>query len=122
MKAFLSWAGVFGYAALIFYLSSQSRPAPFLGTLEKYHIDFLIHGVEYAIFAVLILNAEYVSFPKSPRQVLFWAAVVAGMLYGASDEWHQSFVPMRDSNVVDWLADSIGVLLGSLFYARNQSL
>jgi MYXO-CTERM domain-containing protein len=28
--------------------------------------------------------------------------------YGASDEVHQSFVPGRDSDVLDWRADTIG--------------
>ncbi len=122
VKAILAWTGTLGYAGLIFYLSSESHPAPFLGPLEKYHIDFLIHGVEYALFGILLSNSLGISFPKSPRQILFWAAVILGALYGASDEWHQSFVPMRDSSAVDWLADTIGVILGSYFYARNQSL
>ena len=29
-------------------------------------------------------------------------------LYGASDEWHQSFVPGRDADILDWLADTLG--------------
>ena len=40
------------------------------------------------------------------------ALIVAGALYGATDEWHQSFVPGRDASVLDWLADLCGVTLG----------
>jgi VanZ family protein len=33
-------------------------------------------------------------------------------LYGASDEWHQSFVPGRYPAVSDWLADAAGIVIG----------
>ena len=34
-------------------------------------------------------------------------------LYGATDEFHQSFVPGRDSDVLDWVADTLGAALGA---------
>ena len=36
---------------------------------------------------------------------------VIGVLYGLSDEIHQSFVPNRECTLSDFLADAIGVLL-----------
>jgi VanZ family protein len=33
-------------------------------------------------------------------------------LYGASDEWHQSFVVGRSSDILDWLADTSGASAG----------
>ena len=44
-------------------------------------------------------------------------AVVATTMYGASDEWHQSFVPLRDSNIRDWLTDILGGALGAGLFA-----
>lgn len=42
------------------------------------------------------------------------------LLYGVSDEWHQSFVAGRDASVFDWLADTAGaILLVSLLYKRG---
>ena len=32
-------------------------------------------------------------------------------LYGLSDEWHQSFVVGRESDVTDWFADTSGSVL-----------
>lgn len=29
-------------------------------------------------------------------------------LYGLSDEWHQSFVPDREADFLDWVADTLG--------------
>jgi VanZ family protein len=31
--------------------------------------------------------------------------------YGFSDEFHQYFVPNRDANFYDWIADVVGVVL-----------
>ena len=33
--------------------------------------------------------------------------------YGATDEWHQSFVPGRDADVRDLVADAVGAALAS---------
>ncbi|MDR0524936.1 MAG: VanZ family protein [Spirochaetaceae bacterium] len=37
----------------------------------------------------------------------------AASVYGAVDEAHQFFVPGRDCNVWDWLADTLGGVVGS---------
>ena len=38
------------------------------------------------------------------------------VLYGVSDEFHQTFVPGRDGGLPDFLADSVGALIGFLVY------
>ena len=40
--------------------------------------------------------------------------MILTVLYGISDEFHQSFVPSRDASVLDVLADLAGALLGIL--------
>lgn len=46
-------------------------------------------------------------------------ALAAGIAYAASDEWHQSWVPGRSSDVGDWIADALGVGAGSWFAGRR---
>lgn len=41
-------------------------------------------------------------------------------LYGATDEWHQSFVIGRNADVLDWLADTIGTSLAMLVIYFTQ--
>ena len=40
--------------------------------------------------------------------------MLVGVLYAASDEFHQSFVPGRSPSIVDVGIDSLGVLTGIL--------
>jgi len=37
-----------------------------------------------------------------------------GSAYGAIDEIHQYFVPGRNSDILDWVANTIGSILGAL--------
>jgi len=43
-------------------------------------------------------------------------------LYGVSDEVHQAFVPFRDSNWHDWLADTLGATIGTVGTRQMLSL
>lgn len=45
-----------------------------------------------------------------------WTVIAIGIIYGVSDEWHQSFVPGRNPSAADLLADTMGVLIGYGFY------
>ena len=41
-------------------------------------------------------------------------------LNGALDELHQSLVPGRSAELGDWLADAVGVALGSFAFSRYE--
>lgn len=49
-----------------------------------------------------------------------WRGAIGGLLaasaFGVSDEWHQSFVPGRSCDVMDWVADTSGAALAVLMY------
>ena len=42
-----------------------------------------------------------------------WAAVAGSALYGVSDETHQLFVPFREADVLDIVADTVGGTVGA---------
>jgi hypothetical protein len=74
-----------------------------------------MHAPEYAVFAVLFLWATARSGGKladTKGRILLCAIVV--LLWGASDEWHQSFTPGRDSSACDILTDLSGGLSAAL--------
>ena len=105
-----------GYAALIFYLSSQSRwifKLPDFFSADKFY-----HLLEYGVFGVLLarLLEEY-DFPPSYRKKITWVLIIS-FLYGLSDEFHQWFVPGRSATLGDALADSLGGGLGGWLFFK----
>jgi len=120
------WMPVLVYASTIFFLSAQSHPEEQLPDFIFLEFsDKLLHAVEYAVFAVLCLRAARAAGgPRLARHAILFA-IVAASLYGLTDELHQSFVPPREASGWDWLADTVGAVIGaaggSRFSARaNQ--
>jgi VanZ family protein len=82
--------------------------------------DKVVHAALYATLGATLMWGR--ARAASPPPV--WVLVSLGVLYGASDEWHQMFVAGRDPSVGDWVADTVGVLLGywlSAMMVRNVS-
>ena len=99
------------YAGIIFALSAQSNPLQFLPP-ELLLQDKLLHAIEYAALGALLVPAlRLAGLSWAPALVL---AVVLASLYGATDEFHQSFVPGRSADVLDWVADTLGAALGAV--------
>ena len=104
------------WAGLLFFLSSRRDLGP-AGQIP----DWITHGSAYLVFAVLMARAIAGGFgrPLAGRDAL--AVVLAALLYGVSDEWHQSFVPGRDSSAGDVAKDAGGALVGVLVFRRGAS-
>ena len=103
-----------GWMATLFYLSHQSGlpvPKPFI------HVDKLYHAAAYGLLGGLwLFSLQPKAGGFSSRQVLLCASIAS--LYGVSDEIHQSFVPGRSADWLDWLADTVGALVICVLIAR----
>lgn len=67
------------------------------------------HISEYAVLTLLAVRA--MQFGKTmPRLRAVFGGPLVALLYAASDEFHQSFVPGRTPAVHDVLIDGIGIL------------
>ena len=97
------WLPVVAWAAVIFAFSSVPHLGTGLGTWDTV-LRKLAHTAEYAILGLLLLRATGRA----------WLALVLGVLYAASDEFHQSFVRGRHASPVDVAIDSVGLLIGLL--------
>ena len=98
-------------AGVIWFLSSQSilpQPKGILGWDKLQHL--LAYG---ALGLAAGLWASPVFWKRRPVLTLL-LVTLTGSAYGAIDEFHQYFVPGRDCNVWDWIADTLGAFLGAL--------
>jgi VanZ family protein len=104
------WLAVAGCMALIFFLSSQpqlpSPPDPLADLIFQKGAHFTV----YAVLAVLFRRA------LPPSRSIWALSWVLTVLYAASDEWHQSFVPGRHPQLTDVLIDACGALTGLLIF------
>lgn len=98
------------YAGILFALSAQPDPLPFLPP-ELLLRDKLLHGLAYAVLGALLFSG-FRNTGCTPRRALLLAVAVAS-LYGATDEFHQAFVPGRSPDPLDWVADTLGAALGA---------
>lgn len=80
------------------------------------------HLTEYALLAILLARALLASCSaRLRRPVVAALALGIAVLYAASDEWHQSFVPSRTASAGDVVIDAMGALLGlGLFFAWQK--
>ncbi|GAB4335956.1 MAG: VanZ family protein [Dehalococcoidia bacterium] len=99
----LAWAGV------IFGLSSMSSP-PAPKTFDAF--SALAHVFVYAVLAFLLMLWARRAFPGRSAALLMSAVWAVAILYGVSDEWHQSFVPGRHATALDVGFDAVGAALG----------
>jgi VanZ family protein len=72
-----------------------------------------LHALLYAGLGALLMRAWAGGWlaPMTQRAVL--ASVFVAGVYGVSDEYHQSFVPPRQADVRDVVADVVGAAVGA---------
>ena len=105
IRILLAWGPATLWAAVLFYLSSRTWPdGPSVLPVN----DKVVHGVLYAILGVALALTRR-GDTKPPRHRTL---VGLGFLYALSDEYHQSFVPGRTPDPLDWLADAAGLVVG----------
>jgi VanZ family protein len=89
------WLPVVLYMAGIFIASSMSKPP-----IPEQVSDVSLHSLAYCGLTLLLIRA------LSASQ---WSSVTP-----VTDEWHQSFVPHRQPDVRDVIANAIGALAATV--------
>lgn len=97
-------APALAYMAAIFYASDGPVTVP-LGVSDK-----TAHLAAYGGLAVVIFWAIHEQLRPSARPGGYWLPGLLTVLYGASDELHQWFVPSRNASLGDLAADTAGAL------------
>jgi len=97
------------WAAVIFIISSQEV----LPGSDVFFLDFLIkksaHMFVYGVLYWLLWRAVSQTISQKHQTALWLLPMVVCLLYAASDELHQSFVPGRYATLRDVGFDMLGV-------------
>ena len=96
------WGPFVAALAAVFWLSSLSQVPG-----AHYVWDKLLHAVGYCAVSLLALRAFHGGL-DGPRPKRTLAAFAVMLVWFISDEWHQSFVPGRDAEALDVVADVVG--------------
>ena len=107
------WLPLILYCLLIFIQSAN--PSPEQIPSFKF-VDKLLHFSAYAVMGILFYRAYQTLRFKDNLRMLMLLSAVSASLYGISDEIHQSFVPFRQAEVADVIADIIGAFTGVYLY------
>jgi len=115
----ICWLPLIIYCLAIYIQSGQPGPEhiPDVRFLDKF-----LHFGAYGLLGILFFRA-YETLPlKNFKNLLILISIGSATLYGISDEIHQYFVPSRQADVMDVIANTIGSICGVyLFYRwKNQ--
>lgn len=120
-SGFLFWMVLLvAYSYCLYYLSSGPIKIhlPYFAFRDK-----VAHAGVYGLMALLAWQA----FSRwTVTSHWFWAWLYA-VVYGATDEWHQFYVPGRHADVWDWVADIAGATITLLLvkiwitFRQNQA-
>jgi VanZ family protein len=89
----------------IFVASSVSEPP-----MPTQVSDVSLHSVAYFGLTLLLIRALAVNRWSGVTALTLAAAWVIAAAYGMTDEWHQSFVPNRQADLRDVIANASGAV------------
>lgn len=110
-RSIFRWLPAVAVMAGIFYLSSTRGVGEVLPSdMTNTSYDFIISTIAHlCVYGLLALTLEF-GFGVNDRRSRIWIMLIV-LLYGLSDEFHQSFVSGRMANLLDVAFDLLGSAL-----------
>ena len=118
-KVLLVYSPLIVYWLILFTATSLPvEKLPSIGLSDK--VNHLLAYFVLSVFVYLTLLFQRKSkflFKYAPA-----ATLIISTFYGITDELHQLLIPGRSAEVLDWMADAIGAILGILlvYYLKNR--
>ena len=103
----------------IFFMSNQPGSSLSLPPIQG--VDKLLHAMAYAVLAASVIYAfpSWIDRPVGPLAGI--GVVLFCLLYGISDEFHQTFIPARTATLGDLIADTTGAFIWVLVARHRKS-
>ncbi|WP_447968023.1 VanZ family protein [Nitrospira sp. M1] len=127
------WLPLFVYAGAIVFISSLSMPKMHFETFAQTYLsvsvsfftkmnDKIVHLIEYTILGLLTYRAIRFSWGRQLGPFAAFLTVIVVALFGCTDEFHQWFIPLRSTEVLDLLADIVGSVVGIACWEWGRTL
>jgi len=107
------WLPLILYCLAIYIQSGRSSPK---SIPDVRFLDKILHFCAYGVLGILFFRAYNTLALKSDKNLLIVISIASTILYGISDEIHQYFVPVRQADIMDVIANSIGSICGVCFF------
>ena len=108
-KKYLVYLPLFLYWVLILTLTSlPGADLPNVEINDKIEHLLAFSGLGFLLNLSLRIQNKFIIVKKFPA----WFTVFIVSSYAALDELHQRFIPGRTCDILDWSADTIGVIIG----------
>lgn len=121
MNAIFRPLPLFGMMVTIFVLSHQ--PGDRLPMPSFFGADKIAHFMAFGLLAAAALFAFPSNLKNRLKPTLIGASIVAFcILYGISDEYHQSFIPLRSVSAADVVADGTGAIFTVFMWLWRRGL
>lgn len=114
-RRLLSWLPALIGMGILFYTSSLPGDEIHLPPFS--FSDKAVHFAAYGVLGILIAWRKGLRGDPAEGRI-DRSGIVAGMLFAASDEIHQIFVPLRMFDISDMAADFLGVAFGVWIYRK----
>ncbi len=91
-------------------------------------IDKILHLIAFFIYGIsiqiTIINIESLQkkIKKNYKFKIKLIVLIFGICFAASDEIHQYFTPGRSADILDWIADVLGIILSLFLYDNIYNL
>lgn len=117
-KTLKIWLPTIFWATIIFFVSSlPSVKVTPIGLLQHW-INIFGHLFEYAVLAALLYRSlKKQGFPQTLSTNL---TLIIPTLYALTDEFHQSFVPGRQSDPLDLAIDIFGIIIATQLLIKKE--
>ncbi len=117
-----AWLPPFIVMGVIFMLSSRQSISVSDEMAVNFSIFKTLHVLEYGLLTFLFFRALYFTTKMLHNKMIGLSGSLS-LLYGISDEIHQTYVPTRTGQPRDVLIDLIGILfVAILLYKRRDHI
>jgi len=118
---FIYWLPTIIWMITIFSFSAHPSLHASAVAWQDFAVKKTAHFVEYFVFTGLLIYSLTRTTRLSWTRALLMAIIIC-IVYAATDEFHQSFVPGREPRIRDVLIDISGGLVMVVFSLRSRWL